>query len=76
MGERNYGQGQLSFVRLFVSESFKNSGREQGTKNSKKLLANGGMTVEWKITGGKDKENHTFEAGSAKFRFFLDQCQI
>jgi hypothetical protein len=34
------------------------------------------MTVKWKVTGGKDKENHKFEAGSAQFRFFLDQCQI
>ena len=75
-GERNYGQGQLTFVRLFVSEEFENNNCDRRIKNSKKLLANGGMTVEWKITGGKDKENHTFEAGSAKFRFFLDKCQI
>jgi len=34
------------------------------------------MTIKWQITGGKDKENHRFEAGSAQFRFFLDQCQI
>jgi hypothetical protein len=26
--------------------------------------------------GSKDKENYKFEAGSAQFRFFLDQCQI
>jgi hypothetical protein len=76
-GVRNYGQGQLSFVRLHISEEFENSDHKQKTKKAKqKLLANGGMTVEWKVSGGKDKENHIFEAGSAKFRFFLDQCQI
>jgi hypothetical protein len=76
-GERNYGQGQLSFVRLCAPEELENGNHEQETRRSKKnLLVNGGMIVEWRMTGGKDKENHTFEAGSAKFRFFLDQCQI
>ena|SRR2546429_1539528 len=72
-GERNYGQGQLSFVRLHVPENGDVS-HEQKTKM--KLSANGEMTVKWQMTGGKDKENHKFEAGSAQFRFFLDQCQF
>ncbi|GBC40482.2 uncharacterized protein OCT59_012500 [Rhizophagus irregularis] len=75
-GERNYGGGQLSFVRLHMPE-VENSNYEQSAKKSKtKSLVNGEMTVQWKVTGGKDKENHKFEAGSAQFRFFLDQCQI
>jgi len=73
-GERNYGQGQLSFVRLNVFEEFENNSQSQ--KKKSKLSVNGEMTVKWKVTGGKDKENHKFEAGSAQFRFFLDQCQI
>jgi len=72
-GERNYGLGQLSFVRLHVPENGDNS---YGKKTKTKLSINGEMTIKWQITGGKDKENHRFEAGSAQFRFFLDQCQI
>jgi hypothetical protein len=54
-----------------------NNNYDQKTRKSKmNLLANGEMIVQWKVTGGKDKENHKFEAGSAQFRFFLDQCQI
>ena len=59
-------------------ESNINIGRN-GKLNRKakiKLSINGEMTVQWKVTGGKDKENHKFEAGAAQFRFFLDQCQI
>ena len=45
--ECNYGQGQLSFVRLHISEEFENSDHKQKTKKAKqKLLANGGMTIE------------------------------
>jgi hypothetical protein len=72
-GERNYGQGQLSFVRLYVPENGDDSHKQ---KTKMKLSTNGEMTVKWQMTGGKDKENHKFEAGSAQFRFFLDQCQI
>ncbi|CAB4375035.1 unnamed protein product [Rhizophagus irregularis] len=72
-GERNYGQGQLSFVRLYVPENGDDSNKQ---KTKMKLSTNGEMTVKWQMTGGKDKENHKFEAGSAQFRFFLDQCQI
>ncbi|CAB4404621.1 unnamed protein product [Rhizophagus irregularis] len=69
-GERNYGGGQLSFVRLHMPE-VENSNYEQSAKKSKtKSLVNGEMTVQWKVTRGKDKENHKFEAGSAQFRFF------
>ncbi|GET03911.1 hypothetical protein GLOIN_2v1726589 [Rhizophagus clarus] len=78
-GERNYGEGQLSFVHLYMPES-ENGNYEQNAQNAikskKKLLVNGEMTVQWKVTGGKDKENHKFEAGSAQFHFFLNQCQI
>jgi hypothetical protein len=74
-GERNYREGQLSFVRLYMPES-ENNNYEQNAQNAKKskkkLLINGEMTVQWKVTGGKDKENYKFEAGSAQFRFFLD----
>jgi hypothetical protein len=73
-GERNYGQGQLSFVRIHVSEEVENNNQIQ--KKKSRLSVNGEMTVKWKVTGGKDKENHKFEAGSAQFRFFLDQCQV
>ena len=60
----------LAMVRIVVIMNEKK-------RKTKKLSANNGeMTVEWKVTGGKDKENHKFEAGSAQFRFFLDQCQI
>ncbi|CAB4379032.1 unnamed protein product [Rhizophagus irregularis] len=72
--ECNYGEGQLSFVRLYVSEEFENNSYKQ--KKKSRLSVNGEMTVKWKVTGGKDKENHKFEAGSAQFHFFLDQCQI
>lgn len=72
-GERNYGQGQLSFVRLYVPEEFESNINIGGKI---KLSINGEMTIKWKVTGGKDKENHKFEAGAAQFRFFLDQCQI
>ena len=76
-GERNYGKGQLSFVRLYVPEAISNDENKQKKRKTRtKLSVNGEMTVEWKVTGGKDKENHKFEAGSAQFRFFLDQCQI
>jgi hypothetical protein len=73
-GERNYGQGQLSFVRLYVSEECENNNHRR--KKNSQLSVNGEMIVKWKVTGGKDKENHKFEAGSAQFRFFLDQCQV
>ncbi|EXX65965.1 uncharacterized protein OCT59_027828 [Rhizophagus irregularis] len=75
-GERNYGGGQLSFVRLYMPESENNSYDQNAKKSKSKLVYNGEMTVKWKVTGGRDKENHKFEAGSAQFRFFLDQCQI
>lgn len=73
-GERNYGKGQLSFVRLHIPETISNdensSSERKKRKTKTKLSVNGEMTVEWKVTGGKDKENHKFEAGSAQFRFF------
>ncbi|CAB4391843.1 unnamed protein product [Rhizophagus irregularis] len=75
-GERNYGGGQLSFVRLYMPESENNSYDQNAKKLKSKLVYNGEMTIKWKLTGGRDKENHKFEAGSAQFRFFLDQCQI
>lgn len=75
-GERNYGQGQLSFVRLNVPGNDNSNGEQKIKKYKTRLSVNGEMTVQWKVTGGKDKENHKFEAGSAQFRFFLDQCQI
>jgi hypothetical protein len=75
-GKRNYGEGQLSFVRLQIPED-ENYNDDQKTKKSKtNSLVDGEMIVQWKVTGGRDKENHKFEAGSAQFRFFLDQCQI
>ena len=73
-GERNYGEGQLSFVRLQIPES-ENNNYDQKTKKFKmNLLVDGEMIVRWKVTGRRDKENHKFEAGSAQFQFFLDQC--
>ncbi|GBC37711.2 hypothetical protein GLOIN_2v1768888 [Rhizophagus irregularis DAOM 181602=DAOM 197198] len=72
-GERNYGKGQLSFVRLYIPENGDDNHKQ---KTKMKLSANGEMTVKWQMTGGKDKENHKFEAGSVQFHFFLDQCQI
>ncbi|PKC62477.1 hypothetical protein RhiirA1_443905 [Rhizophagus irregularis] len=75
-GERNYGGGQLNFVRLYMPESENNSYDQNAKKLKSKLVYNGEMTVKWKLTGGRDKKNHKFEAGSAQFRFFLDQCQI
>ncbi|PKC56608.1 hypothetical protein RhiirA1_402007 [Rhizophagus irregularis] len=74
-GERNYGQGQLSFVRLHVPE-IDNSNISNKRKTKAKLSENGEMTITWKMMGGVDKENHKFEAGTAQFHFFLDQCQI
>ncbi|CAB5391892.1 uncharacterized protein OCT59_010323 [Rhizophagus irregularis] len=73
--ERNYGQGQLSFVRLHVPE-IDNSNISNKRKTKAKLSENGEMTITWKMMGGVDKENHKFEAGTAQFHFFLDQCQI
>ncbi|CAB5175839.1 unnamed protein product [Rhizophagus irregularis] len=72
-GERNYGKGQLSFVRLYIPENGDDNHKQ---KTKMKLSANGEMTVKWQMTGGKDEENHKFEAGSVQFHFFLDQCQI
>ncbi|CAB4477028.1 hypothetical protein RhiirA1_446684 [Rhizophagus irregularis] len=69
-GEHNYIKGQLSFAIYMYLKSLKI------IVINKKILVNGEMTVKWKVTGGKDKENHKFEAGSAQFHFFLDQCQI
>ncbi|CAG8723534.1 4188_t:CDS:2, partial [Rhizophagus irregularis] len=60
-GERNYGQGQLSFVRLHVPE-IDNSNISNKRKTKAKLSENGEMTITWKIMGGVDKENHKFEA--------------
>ncbi|PKY54516.1 hypothetical protein RhiirA4_473375 [Rhizophagus irregularis] len=60
-GERNYGKGQLSFVRLQIPEG-ENNNFDQKTKKSN-LLVDGEMIVQWKVTGGRDKENHKFEAG-------------
>ncbi|GBB99431.1 hypothetical protein RclHR1_03520011 [Rhizophagus clarus] len=75
-GERNYGKGQLSFVRLQIPEGENNNYDQKIKKSKSNLLADGEMIVQWKVTGGRDKENHKFEVGSAQFRFFLDQCQI
>ncbi|PKK74355.1 hypothetical protein RhiirC2_774896 [Rhizophagus irregularis] len=61
-GEHNYREGQLSFVRLYVSEEFENNSYKQ--KKKSRLSVNGEMTVKWKVTGGKDKENHKFEAAT------------
>ncbi|CAB4385977.1 unnamed protein product [Rhizophagus irregularis] len=69
-GERNYGGGQLSFVRLYMPESENNSYDQNAKKLKSKLVYNGEMTIKWKLTGGRDKENHKFEAGSAQFHFF------
>ncbi|CAB4394465.1 unnamed protein product [Rhizophagus irregularis] len=69
-GEHNYGGGQLSFVRLYMPESENNSYDQNAKKLKSKLVYNGEMTIKWKLTGGRDKENHKFEAGSAQFRFF------
>ena len=68
-GKCNYRQGQLSFVRLYVPEE-NNTNISNEKKGKTKLSKNGEMTVVWKMTGGKDKENHKFEAGSVQFRFF------
>ncbi|GET04505.1 hypothetical protein GLOIN_2v1726589 [Rhizophagus clarus] len=54
-GKRNYREGQLSFVCLYMPES-ENGNYEQNAQNAikskKKLLVNGEMTVQWKVTGG------------------------
>ena len=73
--KHNYGQGQLSFIHLYISEE-NNTNISNEKKDRTKLLKNEKMTVVWKMMGGKDKENHKFEAGSTQFCFFLDQCQI
>lgn len=55
------------FVCMYVPENGVDSHKQ---KTKMKLSANGEMTVKWKMTGGKDKENHKFEAESAQFHFF------
>ena len=78
--ERNYGEGQLSFVYLHILKS-ENSNYEQNAQNAKKTkktsLVDSEMIVQWKVTtDGKDKENHKFEVGSAQFCFFRPMSSL
>ncbi|POG58950.1 hypothetical protein GLOIN_2v1488230 [Rhizophagus irregularis DAOM 181602=DAOM 197198] len=45
-GERNYGGGQLNFVRLYMPESENNSYDQNAKKLKSKLVYNGEMTVK------------------------------
>ncbi|RIB30953.1 hypothetical protein C2G38_2151392 [Gigaspora rosea] len=80
--KRNYGNGQLSFVRLYIPEeqdiSKIDNKKQCSNKNSKpkkyksKLFPNNKMIIEWRITGFKDKANYEYRAGMLQIRFFLD----
>jgi hypothetical protein len=84
--ERDYRNGQRSFVRLYMPEeqnlsancdwSHKNQKTQSRKKSKPRLSLNGEMTVEWRVTGFKNKANHEHRAGALKICFFLDQCQF
>jgi len=73
--ERDYGNGQRSFVRLYVPEVLE-SEQVPPKKKSKRKLSNGEMTIKWKVTGFKDRAGREHRAGVLQIRFFLDQCQL
>ncbi|CAG8726151.1 18054_t:CDS:1, partial [Acaulospora morrowiae] len=86
---RHYGNGQQSFVRLYVPKkqnmsvnhnqlqyNDENMNVQPKKKSKSRLSSNGEMTIEWRVTGFKDKENHEYRAGVLRICFFLDQCQF
>ncbi|CAB4440059.1 unnamed protein product [Rhizophagus irregularis] len=69
-GERNYGGGQLSFVRLYMPESENNSYDQNAKKLKPKLVYNGEMTVKWKVTGVETKRTINLKRVQLNFVFF------
>ncbi|CAG8749001.1 6679_t:CDS:2, partial [Cetraspora pellucida] len=55
--ERNYGNGQLSWIKLYNNES------NAIKKTKKKSYLEGGLLIEWQIRGFSDKAEHRCESG-------------
>ena len=84
--QRDYGNGQLSFVQLYLSKEQNmlanhNQPQHDDKTSSKKkskprLSSNEELAIEWRVTGFKDKANHEYRVGALKIYFFLNQCQF
>jgi len=72
--ERNYGNGQLSWIKLYDSESNKIKETKKIAKNKPSLER--GLLIEWRIKGFSDKAEHRCESGEVTFRFVVDQGQF
>ncbi|CAG8788423.1 2582_t:CDS:1, partial [Gigaspora rosea] len=72
--ERNYGNGQLSWVKLYENESDKIKETDHTTlEPKKKFHFEKGLLIEWRIKGFSDKAEHRCEGGEIMFKFVVDQ---
>ncbi|CAG8548742.1 16367_t:CDS:2, partial [Dentiscutata heterogama] len=76
--ERNYGNRQISWIKLYESESdnIKETDQiasESKSKTKKKFYLKRGLFIEWRMKGFSDKAEHRCESGEVTFRFVVDQ---
>ncbi|RIB29799.1 hypothetical protein C2G38_938563 [Gigaspora rosea] len=70
--ERNYGNGQLSWIKLYENET-EQATSESKFKPKKKFYLEKGLLIEWRMKGFSDKAEHRCESGEVTFRFVVDQ---
>ncbi|RIB11960.1 hypothetical protein C2G38_2202026 [Gigaspora rosea] len=74
--ERNYGNGQLSWVKLYENESDKIKETDHATlEPKKKFHFEKGLLIEWRIKGFSDKAEYRCEGGEIMFKFVVNQAK-
>ncbi|CAG8672134.1 13518_t:CDS:2, partial [Cetraspora pellucida] len=78
--ERNYGNEQLSWIKLYENEPNKIKELDQATSESifkpkKKFHLEKGLLIEWRMKEFNNKAEHRYESSEVTFRFVVDQVQ-